>query len=397
MKDKNEKNMIKSNILPALLAMAVLTTAVTNTAMAKSLYVIADILGASESATQPVQAYDIGVDGTLTFQAQHDIPHSMLGAVGMAIDADSGYVFITYEAGNDIQLLDPITMIDAGTTRAPDATDLAGIVYDHEKGLLYTVDRGKNNLYVYNWFPETATLTHVPGSPFLLRNASAFGIALDEIDDLLYVANASNTVTVYSTSDWRLVETITLSRIAISIAVDVKNGFLYTGGGFMGNMFLTQYHLATGTEAEVQVEPDAGVMGLAVDPDTGLVYLDTGKNNEPGGDNLLVYDQALNQIQLIAAIGNPTGLAIPGKDIGYNPLNLKKQVVRGATAGAGPDDIKTVNPGDTFTYGIYFDNNNSYKVTDVTTDFTTMMNKQRHKLTHGHIRNCRREHPRFWR
>jgi fimbrial isopeptide formation D2 family protein len=366
MKDKNEKNLIKSNVLLALLATAILTTAVTTTVTAKSLYVIADILGASESNVQPVQAYDIGVDGTLTFQAQHDIPHSMLGAVGMAIDSDSGYIFITYENGNDIQLLDPLKMANAGRITAPDATDLAGIVYDHEKGLLYTVDRRINNLYVYNWFPETTTLTHVPGSPFALRNARAYGIALNEIDDLLYVANASNTVTVYRTSDWNLVNSITLSRIAISIAIDVKNGFLYTGGGYAGNMFLTQYHLATGTEKEVQVEPDAGVMGLAVDADTGLIYLNTGMNNQPGGDNLLVYDKALNQIDIVAAIGNPTGLAIPGKNIGYNPLNLKKQVLRGASAGAGPDEMKTVTPGDTFTYGIYFDNNNNYKVTDVT-------------------------------
>lgn len=365
MRNKNEVNVIKSNTFLALISIIILTTAVTQTAVAKSLYVIADILGASESRTQPVQAYDIGVDGKLTFQAQHDIPHSMLGAVGMAIDADSGYVFITYEAGNDIQLLDPITMVDAGRTRAPDATDLAGIVYDHEKRLLYTVDRVKNTLYVYNWHPETVTLTHVSGSPFVLKDASAYGIALDEIDDLLYVANASNIVTVYRTSDWKLVDTISLSRIAISIAVDVKNGFVYTGGGYLGNMFLTQYHIATKTEKEVQVEPDAGVMGLAVDPDTSLVYLNTGNNNAPGGDNLLVYDKALNQIDFIAAIGNPTGLAIPGKDIGYNPLNLSKQVLGGASTSSDDDGIKIVSPGDIITYGIYFDNNNNYTVTDV--------------------------------
>ena len=366
MKDKNRKNALSSNTFLTLLVIATLTTAVTKTAMAKSLYVIADIKGSSEDRTQPVQAYDIGVDGSLTFQAQHDIPHRMLGAVGMAIDADSGYLFITYEASNEIQLLDPITMVDAGTTIAPDAMDLAGIKYDHEKSLLYCVDRGKNNLYVYNWFPETATLTHVPGSPFALRNASAFGIALDEIDDLLYVANASNSVTVYRTSDWRLVDTISLSRIAISIAVDVKNGFIYTGAGWADNMFLTQYHLATGTEAEVQVEPDAGVMGLRVDIDTGLVYISTGRNNVPGGDNLLVYDKALNQIDIIASIGNPTDLAIPGKDIGYNPLNLKKHVLRGASVSVDFGDMKTVGAGDTYTYGISFENNNDYAVTDVT-------------------------------
>jgi fimbrial isopeptide formation D2 family protein/uncharacterized repeat protein (TIGR01451 family) len=365
MKDKNEKNVTKSHALLALLAIAVLTTAVTRTAKAKSLYIIADIKPSSVDKKEPVQAYDIGVDGTLTFQAQYDIPYRGIGAVGMAIDSDSGYVFITYESSSVIQLLEATTMTDAGTTVAPDAGDLAGIRYDHGKHLLYCVDRATNNLYVYNWFPETAKLTHAQGSPFHLENAHAYGIALDEIDGLLYVANASNTVTVYRTSDWKLVKTITLSHLAISIALDVRNGFIYTGGGYAGNRYLTQYHLADNSEQNVRVEPDAGVMGLAVNPATGFVYLDTGVNDASGGDNLLVYDSDLNQIQFIAAIGNPTGLAVPGKDIGYNPLNLKKQVVRGATASTEAGDIKTVSPGDTYTYGIYFDNNNTYKVTDV--------------------------------
>jgi uncharacterized repeat protein (TIGR01451 family) len=366
MKSRNyKKNASKASIPLVFLALATIITAVTGTATAKSLYVIADIKGASVDATQPVQAYDIGVDGTLTFQAQHDIPHRMLGAVGMAIDADSGYVFITYEASDEIQLLNPITMTDAGTTIAPDAKNLAGIVYDHKKKLLYTVDRDQDVLYVYNWDPKTTTLTHVEGSPFTLRRASAFGIAVDEIDGLLYVANASKDVTVYSTADWKLVDTITLSRIAISIALDVKDGLMYTGAGYAGNWFLTQYDLATGTENEVQVEPDAGVMGLAVDPQTGLVYMDTGVNNAPGGDNLLVYDEALNQIDLIPAIGNPTGLAIPGREIGYNPLNLKKTAVAGVTAGATDDELPSVGAGGTMTYNITFDNENDLAVTGV--------------------------------
>jgi uncharacterized repeat protein (TIGR01451 family) len=284
----------------------------------------------------------------------------------MAIDSDYGYVFVTYEYSGDIQLLEATTMADAGIVTAPDASNLAGIVYDHENSLLYCVDRRTNNLYVYNWWPDTAMLTHVPGSPFTLEDASAYGIALDEIDDLLYVGNATNTVTVYSTSDWQLVDTIALSRIAISVAVDVTNGFLYTGAGYAGNFFLTQYHLATGTKKEVQVEPDGGVMGLGVDPDTGFVYMTTGRDAESGGDNLLVYDSELNQIDIITAIGNPTGLAIPGRDIGYNPLNLNKQALRGANTSTDFGDMKTVERGSTYTYGISFENNNDYSVTDVT-------------------------------
>lgn len=364
MRGKNRQSVAKAHILLLFLALAISVAAVPKIAAGKSLYVIADIK-ASADFKQPVQAYDIGVDGTLTFQAQHDIRYSMLGAVGMAIDSDSGYLFITYKRSGDVQLVHAETMTDAGTITAPDATDLAGIVYNHEKKLLYTVDRGDSLLYVYDWDSTTATLTHVEGSPFTLRRASGYGIALDEVNDLLYVANASNSVTVYSTTDWKLVNTITLSRIAISIAVDAKNGFVYTGGGYAGNMHLTQYHLATGIKREVQVEPDAGVMGLGVDPDTGLVYMSTGSNNAPGGDNLLVYDTALRRIDLVPEIGNPTGLAIPSRDISYNPLNLKKTVVRGATGGSAPDGTAYVGPGDTITYGIQFDNDKSFTATNV--------------------------------
>lgn len=365
MKKRNGKNDSRANSYLVLLATVVLLMAAPSRVKAKSLYVIADILGVSASGTQPVQAYDIGTDGTLTFQAEHSIPHRMLGAVGMAIDSDNEFLFITYEASAEIQLLDARTMRDEGTIEAPDASDLAGIVYDHKKQLLYCVDRRENKLYVYHWNPENKVLTHANGSPFTLRGATAYGIALDEIDDLLYVANGTTNVTVYSTSDWKLVDTITLHRIAISVAVGVIRGFLYTGGGYAGNKYLTQYHLATGTVNEIQVEPDAGVMGLGVDPDTGYIYLSTGMNNAPGGDNLLVFDTDLKQIDIIPNIGNPTGLVVPGKDIGYNPLNLKKTLVRGGSGSIDADDTPSVGAGTTITYGIHFDNINDFHVTDV--------------------------------
>ncbi|MHC4434044.1 MAG: hypothetical protein ACYTBS_19550 [Planctomycetota bacterium] len=340
MKKRNGKCTSAVNVLWMFAMAAIFLAVVTNAAKAKSLYVIADIQGTSTDRTEPVHAYDIGVDGALTFQAQHDIPHRMLGAVGMAIDSDSGYVFITYEASGQIQLVDGTTMTDAGRVGAADALDLAGIVYDHARKLLYCV---------------------------LWGDVDAYGIALDEIDGLLYVASASKTINVYSTSDWSRVKQIELSRVAISVAVDVMNGFLYTGGGYAGNNYLTQYHLATGVEAEVQVEPDGGVMGLGVDSDTGLVYMSTGRNNAPGGDNLLVYDSELNQISKTHVGGNPTGLAIPGKDIGFNPLNLTKELIRGSADNGAPGDMPFVGAGKTITYGIGFSNlGNDFTVTDVT-------------------------------
>jgi uncharacterized repeat protein (TIGR01451 family) len=328
------------------------------------LYVIAD-KGYLGDATQPIQAYNIEADGTLTFQTERRIPYSTLGAVGMAIDTDNEFLFITYEGSNDIQLMDARLMTKEGRTTAPDATNLAGIVYDPKRGLVYCANRRTNMLYVYNWDPDTKTLTNIPNSPFTLKRASAYGIALDEIDDLLYVANGSEKVTVYSTSNWKLVNTITLSRLAISIAVDVSNGYLYTGAGYVGNTYLTQYHLATGTELDVQVEPDAGVMGLAVDSDTGMVYLDTGMDNASGGDNLFVFDTELKQIEIVPHIGNPVGLVVPGKNIGYNPLNLSKTLVRGGTGGTNPGEMPSVGAGATITYGVHFENFNDFTATDV--------------------------------
>ena len=364
MTNKSAKVTLRAPILWAVLTTGMLLATVTETAAAKSLYVVAD-KGSYTDATQPMHAYDIGIDGTLAFQTQCEIPHRMFGAVGMAMDSDAGYLFITYEASNEIHMVDARTMTNAGTTiAAPDSADLAGIVYDHERRRLYFAEVGTRVLYVCEWESETRTLAPALGSPFNLRRASIYGIALDEGNDRLYVANGSDTVTAYSTADWSLVDSIALNRVAISIAVDVTNDFVYVGGGFVDNKHLTQYHLATGTKREVQVEPDAGVMGLGVDPDTGFVYVTTGRDNATGGDNLLVFDTSLGQVDIVPTIGNPTGLAIPTRDIGYNPLNLSKIVVEGARSSA-VGGAQTVGTGETIIYAIHFENGHEFPVTDV--------------------------------
>ncbi len=347
-----------SALLMLLVASSIVMTA-PNVSAAKSLYLIADIMHETTGTTQPVHVYGIEAGGTLAFQSEHQIPHIMLGAVGMAVDSDSGYLFVTFEGSNDVLLLDTLTMEQAGRVSAEGATDLAGIVYDHRKELLYCVDRGQDKLYVYDWNARARTLSPVPGSPFYLKKAQTFGIALDELAGLLYVANARYTVNVYDTSDWSLADTIGLEGLAISIAVDSANGIMYTGAGYAGDHYLTQYHLATGKQARLRVEPDAGVIGLAVDPDTSLVYMSTGMNNAPGGDNLLVYDAALNLLDTVHIDGSPTGLAIPG--LARRPLNLTK-TVGGSTA----NQMGQVSIDEIVTYTLKFDNNDAdFDATDI--------------------------------
>jgi uncharacterized repeat protein (TIGR01451 family) len=361
MKNVKRKDVLGLGALSMLLVVANLVMIAPDIAAAKSLYLIADIKqdGTPTNATQPLHVYDVGADGLLTFRAEQDIPYIMLGAVGIAIDSDSGYLFITYEDSGDILTLDTTTMKDWLRITAPAAQDLAGIVYDHRKGLLYCVDRGKNNLYVYDWDAKLRELSPVERSPFFLTKATAYGIALDELSGLLYVANATDTVTVYDTTDWDQVDTISLDRIAISIAIDSVNGMMYTGAGYAGDRYLTQYHLTTGKETKIRAELDAGVIGLAVDPDTSMVYMSTGLNNEEGGDNLLVYDAALNLVETIPIDGSPTGLVITGK--ARRPLNLTKSV-----DGKAPGEVGLIGRGDTVTYTLCFDNNDGdFDATDI--------------------------------
>ena len=361
MKSKNGRGILRAGAFVVVVTAAILSATITGTATAKSLYLIADING----DPTPLHAYDIAPDGTLTFQVEYHISRFARGAVGLAIDPDSQYLFVTYEDSDVIQLIDARTTIIEQTRVVPGASNLAGIVYDCGKRLLYCVDRGQDRLYVYDWQPQSIRLKEVPGSPFQLTGSTTFGIALDEINNLLYVANNGQTITVYSTSDWSFVKNVELSRSVYSVAVDAKNRLLYAGGGpYPGgkvwNTYLTQYNLAAHTETEVQVEPDGGVMGLAVDQATSLVYVSTGKNNEPGGDNLKIYDTSLNQIDVVHIVGNPTGIAIPIKDIGYNPLNLDKGIVGGI-----PDQATFVDVGQIITYSICFDNNTGYDITHV--------------------------------
>jgi len=351
MADKNRINAMGCDVRVLVLVLAVCMAFGADNATAKPLYVIADIVGTDFIV--PIQAYDIGTDGTLTFQTQCGVPLQGNGAVGLAVDPSSKYIFITYEDSNIIRLLHATAMTDAGFVTVSSATNLAGTVFSQSANLLYCVERKTSKLYALRWNPSTAALTLIPSSPFTLADATAYGIALDETNDLLYVTNGTDTINVYRTLTWDFVRTIKVSKTAIGIALDVKNGLIYLGGGYADNFYLTQYNLSTGIEKEVRIEPDAGVMGLAVDPATGFVYMSTGRNNEDGGNSLLVYDSELKRIDSVPGIGSATGIVIPNIDVGYNPLNLTKNLI--GAAGNDNGGTNLVHIGETVTYTISFD------------------------------------------
>ena len=348
---KNEKNAWKSITVIAIV-LAVLAIAMVGTASAKSLYLA--------SHNDQIRAYDIGADGyTLTYQYS-GIPNEH-DPVGVALDGEHTIpiLFITFEGGNYVQIMNANTMVSLGTVSAPGSSNLAGIAYDQDNDRMYCVDRSQSKLYVYDWNYSTTTLTAVSGSPFTICSGT-YGIALDQTNNKLYVATYSTTIYVYDLNadgnpfSISPAGTISTTYTAISVAVDEGNQYLYYGAGFAGNYYLSQYDITTPGHTHYYIADNEGVMGLGVDQDNHNVYISTGKS----GDNLRVFDSSLNLLSTMSAgVSKPTGLVIPRAQISYNPLNLSKV-----------DDVGTcVYTGDNINYGICYDNSlNTFDVHNVT-------------------------------
>lgn len=364
----------KKAVLVLMLALVLCFFAATQLVYAspKSIYLVAD----HHASPTPINAYNINPDGTLGYQATYSVTSLGIGASGLAMyddpNGDSDYsdaqIFVTYESSNTIEVFNAVDLSTVGSITASGASDLAGIVVDQGNTLVYTVDRWTQNLYVYdaNTFAPVGTLPIVLSTLSNKGTASfpyegAIGLALDETNGWLYVTDCTPTVHIFDTSSWTEIGTITTdSNYAISIAVDVDLGIVYTGGGFYTltgygswDCLLAKYDLATSTATSIDLEAFSGIyqcgaIGLAVDPDTNRLYVTTGY----GGDDLRVFDSGLNQVYLYpdteGMILNPAGICIPGKEYAYGLLNLEKD--DGLAAG------EFVPPGGTITYTISFDN-----------------------------------------
>jgi uncharacterized repeat protein (TIGR01451 family) len=327
-------------------------------AFAKSLYVISSI---NQSPT-PIQSYDI-LNENITYQTTYSVPYHGIGAVGITIDTDTNFLFVTYESSDVIQLIDGTTMTGAGSVNAPGSSNLAGIVIDQEKELVYTVDRNTANLYIYNWNTWSHTLT-LNQQLSLSGISKAHGIALDESRGLLYIGDLTTTVKVFDTSDWSLSSTFNVSQPVMGIAVDTLHQIVYTGnayGNYGSQGLLCKYDLTSSTETTQNIRTVTGfssdnVLGLAVDKDSGIVYLTTGNQGSGGSDKLMVFDSDLNLLDSTGDIGDPTGVCVPGKDISFNPLMLTMYTALGSRPVGTDSDL---------TYHICFSNPTDGIVTGV--------------------------------
>ncbi len=317
---------------------------------AKSMYVIAN------HHTAQFDAWNIeapGVDPPITYQATYNLSHAGDPA-GVTVDNDSAILFITSEFDEGVELVDATTMTSLGW--APGAKNLGGIDIDDRNDVIYTVERGTGNIYVYDWDPTTKTLTLKSGYPKALPNCgAAFGLALDEIHGFLYVADTQNgVVRIYDVTTLSEGSNFAPSFSPVGLAIDRNRRIVYTtapdgtcaSGTPIGNTLLSKYDLTTGVE--ITVDMGHGGMGIAVDEVTGYVYVTGGCS----GDDISVWDSDLNFIYSTGDIGNPAGIAIG--NVSYNPLELLKNDI---LAGYG------VSVGQEFTYQITFGNDGASPIT----------------------------------
>lgn len=286
---------------------------------AKSVYAITDHGYPDRNAK--VAAYGVEgdrIDEQYTYElAQINYPTGVsLGPVG--ITSGDGYLFVTHENTganriDGIQLIDARTMLDQGVLEVTDSPNFAGIVYGHGNDKVYAIERLTDDLHIFSWDPDEQTLTESNGSPVTLAQIGDYGcgLALDEIEAILYVTTIgtgdasghterSNKVYCYDSNDPNsgCTDIITIPNAhdetqlnAVGVAVyNDGNGtrYLYTGAythpagshDYLVRIDLDLYDADPNDPNSFLEYEDVGasVTAIAVDQDTGLVYITTSNN-----------------------------------------------------------------------------------------------------------------------
>ena len=197
-------------------------------------------------------------------------------------------MFITYEGNTtiawaSIKNLSRNPATDQYATGITGGNGLGGMAVDENNSRLYVISRRTSRLFAFDYDIPGNTLDPVrlgeTTDYVTLENlTSGIDIALDETNQRLYVSDLTPTVRYYNTSTWQLEGSITLDQSAVGIGLDQTRNYLYAGyfPGYGGQNYLMRYDLTgdpNDPETYLEKNLDTPVMDIAVDEDTGYVYL----------------------------------------------------------------------------------------------------------------------------
>jgi len=315
---------------------------VQTTAEAKSVYVV-------NHQWKRLLAYRIDED-KIEWQAKVKIPEHGLGPIDVAIDDEAEIIFISFEqkpfpdltGGNIIEMYNT-SLCHIGTVKLTGPQDIAGLVFDKVNSRLIAGERSDNRIWLIDWDGQTLTLDTEPSSVNLseMELHGAAGLALNDnilcVSAYNYPSGYTKSVHLYDMDDnWRHIDPIGMGNKVVGIAYSSKDEVIY-GGAYD---FEGSYHhlIKRSIDPNTTIEKDvgAGVIGISIDDDTGLVYITAYRDaGFPTGGSVEVYDTS-------SWTGSPT--SVDPKYI-YDNDNNDNVVVSGvAGLAVGPDFVPPFDP-----------------------------------------------------
>jgi internalin A len=327
----------------------------------KPLYVIGDTVLSSEAK---IKIYDALGNGSIEYARESTIRARAQGPTDLAFAHLGRYMFTVSSGSAWIQIIDTVTMTVEGEAHVSGTKEsFSAVAFDPVRNLVYSVDKGQDQLYVHQWDRANVSLSLIENGRITLSGTSTCDIALDLTNDLLFVSSGTNQIHVYSTVDWSLNRIITLGRKVERIDLDEPNQLLYAGTQVSGAPYLLQYDLLSTVQRTRKLGDDASVVGIAVDDSTSLAYVATRHPFYVVGSNQIhVLDSELNAIETEHVNGFVAGLGLPIDGITRSPLALSKRILSGAELIGG---VHYVAGGDTLTYEICFENRSAAAVGNV--------------------------------
>ncbi len=265
------------------------------------------VFAVSSHASGKVKAYHIDPNGAITFQAT--ITNPMAGATGLSVWPAKDRLFVTYEQDNIMSWASLRTL-----SRDPQEDDsqtgtgqLAGMAVDENQGLLYAIQRGSNKLYAFDYDPSDNTLIPVDLSETTMYReltgvTGGMDVAIDPQGSQilgipvgrLYASDCTSNVRYYNEITWDYEGTIPFQRYAIGIGLDTVRGWIYAGNfdGGGGHSYLMRCNLNGDPNSYVEKNMGTTVMDIAVDEETGLIYLTTSRYYNGRAGAIEVYDPA---------------------------------------------------------------------------------------------------------